>query len=72
MHLRQEPAGAEVLASTWNQGGVTSKSQQYVEKSSSLPFGQTLPSLESIGGPTYLTSQVLVQQVAYSLSDKLL
>ena len=38
--------------------------------SSSLPFGKYLP-LSSISGPTYLTTQTLVQQVAYLLSDKL-
>ena len=35
-----------------------------------LPFGQS-PSLASIGGPTYVTAQILVQQVAYALSDKI-
>ncbi|KAI9764199.1 MAG: hypothetical protein M1835_007614 [Candelina submexicana] len=49
--------------------------QQPVEGSSSkisqsLPFGQHLP-LSSISGPTYLTAQTLIQQVAYVLSDKL-
>ncbi|KAF2713386.1 sulfite reductase-like protein alpha subunit [Pleomassaria siparia CBS 279.74] len=42
----------------------------FIEKSSSLPFGQDL-SLDSITGPTYLTAQTLVQQVAYTLSDKI-
>lgn len=42
----------------------------FTKKSSSLPFGQNLP-LGSIGGPTYLTAQTLVQQVAYTLSDKI-
>jgi sulfite reductase (NADPH) flavoprotein alpha-component len=42
----------------------------YTEKSSSLPFGQDL-TLDSISGPTYLTAQTLVQQVAYTLSDKI-
>ncbi|KAF1359250.1 hypothetical protein EJ07DRAFT_178859 [Lizonia empirigonia] len=40
------------------------------KKSSSLPFGEEL-SLGSISGPTYLTAQTLVQQVAYALSDKI-
>jgi sulfite reductase (NADPH) flavoprotein alpha-component len=44
--------------------------KSFTEKSSSLPFGQDLP-LESINGPTYLTAQTLVQQVAYTLSDKI-
>jgi sulfite reductase (NADPH) flavoprotein alpha-component len=37
---------------------------------SSHPFGKT-QSFESIAGPTYVTAQSLIQQVAYSLSDKL-
>ncbi|KAF2124068.1 hypothetical protein P153DRAFT_371367 [Dothidotthia symphoricarpi CBS 119687] len=44
--------------------------KNFVKKSSSLPFGQDL-ALESISGPTYLTAQTLVQQVAYTLSDKI-
>ncbi|MCJ1461633.1 hypothetical protein MMC07_000230 [Pseudocyphellaria aurata] len=40
------------------------------QQSSSLPFGQAL-FLPSISGPTYLTAQVVVQQVAYTLSDRL-
>ena len=38
--------------------------------SPTLPFGQFLP-LSSLSGPTYVTSQTLVQQVAYTLSDKI-
>ena len=44
--------------------------KQFKQQSSSLPFGQTL-SLTSIGGPTYLTAQTLIQQVAYTLSDRI-
>jgi len=39
-------------------------------KSSALPFGQNI-ALSNVSGPTYLTAQTLVQQVAYALSDKL-
>ncbi|QIX01971.1 hypothetical protein AMS68_007488 [Peltaster fructicola] len=39
-------------------------------KQTSLPFGQAV-ALSSISGPTYLTAQTLVQQVAYALSDKI-
>ncbi|KAF2239532.1 hypothetical protein EV356DRAFT_499698 [Viridothelium virens] len=46
------------------------KHSQAFEKSSSLPFGE-LPSLSSLNGPTYVTAQLLVQQVAYALSDKI-
>lgn len=42
----------------------------FTEESSSLPFGQH-QALSSISGPTYLTAQSLVQQVAYTLSDKI-
>jgi sulfite reductase (NADPH) flavoprotein alpha-component len=38
--------------------------------STSLPFSRPVP-LASLSGPTYVTAQVLVQQVAYALSDKL-
>ncbi|KAH8194489.1 hypothetical protein TruAng_011342 [Truncatella angustata] len=44
--------------------------EQFTKQSSSLPFGQ-LVSLDSISGPTYVTGQLLVQQVAYKLSDKI-
>ncbi|KAF2117145.1 hypothetical protein BDV96DRAFT_571639 [Lophiotrema nucula] len=44
--------------------------KKFTEKSSSLPFGQNIL-LDSISGPTYLTAQTLVQQVAYTLSDKI-
>lgn len=43
---------------------------KFTNKSGSLPFGQDV-TLSSISGPTYLTAQTLVQQVAYTLSDKL-
>lgn len=39
-------------------------------QSSNLPFGQAIP-FGSIGGPTYLNSQTLVQHVAYILSDRI-
>ncbi|MCJ1429472.1 hypothetical protein MMC29_007386 [Sticta canariensis] len=53
-----------------NYQGSEKPENQSQQKSSSLPFGQTL-SLPSIAGPTYLTAQVVVQQVAYTLSDRL-
>ena len=42
----------------------------FTKKSSGLPFGQSTP-LAFISGPTYVTAQLLVQQVAYKLSDKI-
>ncbi|EXJ95345.1 sulfite reductase (NADPH) flavoprotein alpha-component [Capronia coronata CBS 617.96] len=40
------------------------------QSSKSLPFGQP-PAFSSVAGPSYVTAQTLVQQVAYSLSDKI-
>lgn len=51
-------------------GAEDQKPKTFTAKSSSLPFGQCLD-LPSISGPTYLTAQTLVQQVAYTLSDKI-
>jgi sulfite reductase (NADPH) flavoprotein alpha-component len=55
-------------------GGVAvtkdSKSPDFLRQSSSLPFGKPLP-LSAISGPTYVTGQLLVQQIAYKLSDKI-
>lgn len=44
--------------------------KKFEPHSTSLPFGQPI-SLASIGGPTYVTAQTLIQQVAYTLSDRL-
>ncbi|CAN8098160.1 unnamed protein product [Discula destructiva] len=67
MHLKQQESGAvasatEVLNS--------SMAAPFTKLSSSLPLGQMVP-LGSISGPTYVTAQLLVQQVAYKLSDKI-
>ncbi|CAN9232860.1 unnamed protein product [Alternaria alternata] len=62
MHFQQtESAGP---------GAEQNAPKDFTKKSSSLPFGQDL-SYQSIGGPTDLTAQTLVQQVAYALSDKI-
>ena len=45
-------------------------SKLFRAQSSSLPFAQS-QSLASFSGPTYVTAQSLVQQVAYLLSNKL-
>lgn len=50
--------------------GLASPAEAPQRHSSSLPFGQLVP-LSSISGPTYVTAQLLVQQVAYKLSDKI-
>lgn len=40
------------------------------KSSSALPFGQHV-ALADISGPTYVTAQLLVQHIAYKLSDKI-
>jgi sulfite reductase (NADPH) flavoprotein alpha-component len=59
-----------VLKSTWNSDDDASSFRKFTQKSSSLPFGQPIDYSE-ISGPTYLTAQTLIQQVAYTLSDKI-
>ena len=44
--------------------------KQLITQSGSLPFGQSI-ALPQISGPTYITGQTLIQQVAYTLSDRL-
>ena len=43
---------------------------EFTKGTSTLPFGQPV-TLSSISGPTYVTGQLLVQQIAYKLSDKI-
>ena len=43
---------------------------EFAKGTSTLPFGQPV-ALSSISGPTYVTGQLLVQQIAYKLSDKI-
>ncbi|PBP25645.1 sulfite reductase flavoprotein component [Diplocarpon rosae] len=67
----QAPLGGEVLKSTWNSADDESSTfPKFTQKSSTLPFGQPI-AYSSISGPTYVTAQTLVQQVAYALSDKI-
>ncbi|TAQ89365.1 hypothetical protein B7494_g2324 [Chlorociboria aeruginascens] len=66
----QQPAGGDVLNSTWNAEHWTSTVVKFTPKSTSLPFGQPI-AFSSISGPTYVTAQTLIQQVAYTLSDKI-
>lgn len=69
---QQEPFGREGAESVWNkeQQETDSSTKQFTQKSTALPFGQSID-FAAISGPTYVTAQTLVQQVAYSLSDKL-
>ena len=59
-----------MLRSTWNSSDESSSFREFAAKSSSLPFGQPID-YASISGPTYITAQTLIQQVAYALSDKI-
>ena len=62
-HQTQEPAHGAVA-------GPGPRSSESKVSSSSLPFGHSV-ALSSISGPTYVTAQLLVQQIAYKLSDKI-
>ena len=50
--------------------GPETKLKEFKQYSTSYPFSQPT-SLSSIDGPTYVTAQTLIQQVAYTLSDRL-
>ncbi|KAI9859192.1 MAG: hypothetical protein M1824_003878 [Vezdaea acicularis] len=63
MHL-QPPESAGPAHASFN------RTRHFGDISDSLPFGEKI-SLSSIDGPTYLTAQTVIQQVAYSLSDKI-
>src|SRR6195952_2689580 len=69
MHLQENASAGPAMTST--PMDVDPKpSKTFTHKSSSLPFGQDV-SLSHINGSSYLTAQTLVQQVAYTLSDKI-
>ena len=67
---KQEPEGCAVLKRAWNEDESESTVKQFNTKSSTLPFGQPIE-YSSSRGPTYITAQTLIQQVAYALSDKI-
>lgn len=67
--MRFQPAESNGPAGPVREGP-EKKLKQFKQHSTSLPFGQPM-SLASIGGPTYVTAQTLIQQVAYTLSDRL-
>lgn len=69
MHLQQAESAGPQPGQQTDAGTTTSSLKAYEMKSAALPFGQDV-ALDSISGPTYTTAQVLVQQVAFSLSDK--
>ncbi|RYC62597.1 hypothetical protein CHU98_g3610 [Xylaria longipes] len=65
-----QPESAGTLAGQVTVSKSQTKRAEFTRQSASLPFGQAVP-LSSISGPTYVTGQLLVQQVAYTLSDKI-
>ncbi|KAI0453794.1 sulfite reductase flavoprotein component [Xylaria acuta] len=65
-----QPESAGALAGQVTMPESQTKRAEFNKQSTSLPFGQAVP-LPSISGPTYVTGQLLVQQVAYALSDKI-
>ncbi|KAI0515067.1 sulfite reductase flavoprotein component [Xylaria bambusicola] len=70
MQLQQAESAGGPLADQITMSDSQSKSAEFAKQSANLPFGQAVP-LSSISGPTYVTGQLLVQQVAYALSDKI-
>lgn len=70
MQLKHQESGAAALASETVDSVTSSASSSFTKLSTTLPLGQMVP-LASISGPTYVTAQLLVQQVAYKLSDKI-
>ena len=69
MHLQAQEAEDPIAIGSFNKDE-TKPLKQFQQHSSSLPFSQQI-SLTDVAGPTYLTAQTLIQQVAYTLSDKL-
>lgn len=66
MHLKHTESGAVAAV----EEVLNTNAPTFSKLSSTLPLGQMVP-LASISGPTYVTAQLLVQQVAYKLSDKI-
>jgi sulfite reductase (NADPH) flavoprotein alpha-component len=67
---KQESTGGPPPESALNEDNSDFFTKLFTSISSTLPFGQPI-AFSSINGPTYLTAQTLVQQVAYFLSDKI-
>ncbi|KAI5861304.1 hypothetical protein GGS23DRAFT_598471 [Durotheca rogersii] len=70
MQLKQSESSSGTLADQITMPETKTSRAEFTRRSSCLPFGQPVP-LSSISGPTYVTGQVLVQQIAYALSDKI-
>jgi len=70
MQLKQEESSGGALVADTQSLASDSSSAVFKKVASTLPMGQLVP-ISSITGPTYVTAQVLVQQAAYKLSDKI-
>ncbi|KAI1387228.1 uncharacterized protein F4822DRAFT_276955 [Hypoxylon trugodes] len=70
MQLKQPESGGGALADQITMPETKTSRAEFTKSSSTLPFGQPV-SYSSISGPTYVTGQLLVQQIAYALSDKI-
>lgn len=70
MHFKQPESSGGALADQVTVPETKTARAEFTRQSSTLPFGQPV-SLSSISGPTYVTGQLLVQQIAYALSDKI-
>ncbi|KAI1772255.1 hypothetical protein F4818DRAFT_426830 [Hypoxylon cercidicola] len=70
MQLKQSESSGGALADQITMPESKTSRAEFKKQSSTLPFGQPVP-LSSISGPTYVTGQLLVQQIAYTLSDKI-
>lgn len=69
MHFQQAESNGPAEPAAQREGPAKPL-KEFKQHSTSLPFGQHA-SLKTIGGPTYVTAQTLIQQVAYTLSDRL-
>ncbi|KAI2626986.1 hypothetical protein GGS26DRAFT_562324 [Hypomontagnella submonticulosa] len=70
MQLKQVESSGGALADQVTMPETKTIRAEFTKQSSTLPFGQPVP-FTSISGPTYVTGQLLVQQIAYALSDKI-
>ena len=70
MHLQIAESNGPARPDNARCEGPAKQLKEFKQQSSSLPFGQSIP-FKFIGGPTYLTPQTLVQQVAYALSERI-
>ena len=76
MHLQEQESSAGIAIEQQSRKSAAAildakaSAPDFQKASSSLPFGQIVP-LSAVSGPTYVTAQLLVQQVAYKLSDKI-